>query len=154
MTPTATRPAPTAGAAEEVDVHFDDLDAMGVVHNGRHALLLERALGAYWARRGWSFDPSRPHFADLFFVVREFSILYRAPIAAVGPVQVRFWIERLGTSSVVYAFEMRSTDGAVLHAEGRRSQVRLDPATMRSAPITDAVRQACTTLLREPAVAG
>ena len=32
---------------ETVMVYFDDLDAMGVVHNGRYAALLERALAAY-----------------------------------------------------------------------------------------------------------
>ncbi len=29
-----------------------DLDAMGVVHNGRYAVLLERALAAFWGRAG------------------------------------------------------------------------------------------------------
>jgi acyl-CoA thioester hydrolase len=149
----AARPDPSAGVAERVDVHFDDLDAMGVVHNGRYALLLERALGAYWTRLGWSFDPSKPHFADLFFVVREFSIVYHAPITTVGAAEVRFWLDRLGSSSLVYGFEVRSADGSVLHAEGRRAQVRLDPATMRSAPISDTVREACLPLLRDRTVA-
>ena len=33
------------GVIEPVMVHFEDLDAMGVVHNGRYVLLLERARG-------------------------------------------------------------------------------------------------------------
>jgi hypothetical protein len=43
--------------SEIVMVYFEDLDAMGVVHNGRYAVLLERALAAYWDRAGWSYDP-------------------------------------------------------------------------------------------------
>jgi hypothetical protein len=43
---------------ETVNIYFDDLDAMGVVHNGRYAILLERALGAYWTRAGCTAKPS------------------------------------------------------------------------------------------------
>ena len=32
---------------ETVMVYFEDLDAMGVVHNGRYATLLERALAGH-----------------------------------------------------------------------------------------------------------
>ena len=34
------------GHTEPVPVHFDDLDPMGLVHNARYAVLLERALSA------------------------------------------------------------------------------------------------------------
>lgn len=61
---------------ETVMVYFDDLDAMGVVHNGRYATLLERALAAYWTRAGWSYDPGHPRFGEVLFVVREFAITY------------------------------------------------------------------------------
>jgi acyl-CoA thioester hydrolase len=127
------------GSVETVRVYFDDLDAMGVLHNGRYAVLFERALALYWERAGWGFDPSSPHFADVFFVVREFSITYHLPIAAVGDVQVHLWLEDLGTTSGVYGFRILSPDGSIVHAEGRRVQVKLDPATLRPSPIPEAV---------------
>jgi acyl-CoA thioester hydrolase len=136
------------GHVEPVQIHFDDLDAMGVVHNARYVLLLERALAAYWSERGWPFDPAMPHFTDIFFVVREFSITYHAPIATVGTVGVHFWIEHIGTSSVVYGFRVLSDDHSVVHAEGRRVQVKLDPATLRPAPMRDDLRAALL-LLRD-----
>jgi acyl-CoA thioester hydrolase len=37
--------------------------------------------------------------------------------------------------------------GTVMHAEGRRVQVRLDPATLRPAPIGAELREACRPLL-------
>ena len=43
---------------ETVMVYFEDLDAMGVVHNGRYAALLERALAGYWTRAGWPYTTS------------------------------------------------------------------------------------------------
>lgn len=136
-----------SGVTEEVTVQFDDLDAMGMVHNAKYALLLERAMSAYWAREGWPYDPSSPEFAKAAFAVKEFTISYRVPITRTGPVQVRFWLERLGGSSIVYGFHVLSVDGAVLHADGRRVQVRIDLATGRPAPLSPELRAAAAPLL-------
>ena len=136
------------GVIESVMVHFDDLDAMGVVHNGRYVLLLERALAAYWTRAGWAFDPGAPHFKDVFFVVREFAITYHAPITRVGVVHVQLWLDHLGSSSAVYGFRVLSEDETVTHAEGRRVQIRLDPATLRPAVIGPELRAASRPLER------
>ena len=139
---------------EEVMIHFEDLDAMGVVHSGRYVNVFERALAAYWGRAGWSYDPSHPRFAEMLFVVREFTITYHVPISRAGTIRVQLWLERLGTTSLAYGFRVVSGDETVVHAEGRRVQVRLDPATLRPAPITAELRTACGSLLaKEPASA-
>jgi acyl-CoA thioester hydrolase len=137
----------TYGVTETVDVHFEDLDAQGVVHNARYVLLLERALSAYWTRNGYPWDPSSPQFMSVFFVVKEFTITYHAPITRPGQVSVRFWIDRLGTTSAVYGFRVVSHDETVTYAEGRRVQVRLDPTTLRPAVIGPELRAACAPLL-------
>jgi len=62
--------------------------------------------------------------------VREFAITYHVPISRAGTVRVRLWIERLGTTSLSYAFGFLSDDETVVYAEGRRVQVRLDPAVV------------------------
>lgn len=134
------------GHVQPVEVHFDDLDAMGVLHNGRYAVLFERALSAYWSPRGWAFDPASPRFAEIFFVVQEFAIRYRRPILGVGPVAVHFWIDDLGETNVDYRFRFLASDGRV-HAEGHRRQVKVDRDTLRPAPLSAAVRAACTALL-------
>lgn len=142
------------GVIEQVMVHFEDLDAMGVVHNGRYVLLLERALTAYWARAGWDFDPAEPRFKDVFFVVREFTITYHVPITRVGPVHVQLWLDHLGNTSAVYGFRVLSRDETVTYAEGRRVQVRLDPDTLRPAVIGPELRAASRPLQREAAPQG
>ncbi|MCW3813211.1 acyl-CoA thioesterase [Micromonospora sp. DR5-3] len=141
-------PTPEFGHVEHVPVHFDDLDAMGILHNARYAVLLERALTPYWAERGVSFRGGRHSSPDAFHAVREFTITYRAPITGTGPVAVHFWLEHFGTSSARYAFQFRSVDGHTRYAEGTRSIVRLDPATMRPTAWTDAARAVAATLLR------
>jgi acyl-CoA thioester hydrolase len=132
---------------ETVMVYFDDLDAMGVVHNAKYVTLLERALAGYWTRAGWPYDPGQPRFAEVLFAVRESAITYHLPITRAGPVQVRFWLDHLGSTSLVYGFQVLSGDGSVVHAEGRRVQVRLDPATLRPAVIGPELRKACRRLL-------
>ncbi|MFI7431825.1 acyl-CoA thioesterase [Micromonospora sp. NPDC049836] len=140
------------GHVEHVTVHFDDLDAMGILHNARYAVLLERALTPYWTERGIAFSAGRHSAPDVFHAVREFAITYHAPVTGVGALAVHFWLEHLGTSSARYAFEFRSPDGRTRYADGTRSIVRLDPATLRPTAWTEAARAVATTLLRPAAL--
>jgi acyl-CoA thioester hydrolase len=136
------------GHVEAVTVHFDELDPMGILHNSRYAVLVERALTPYWTERGHTFDGGRPTTPDMFHAVREFTISYLAPIATTGPVWVHFWLDRFGESSGTYGFRILSRDGQTVHAHGTRSIVRLDPRTMRPTAWTDAGRAVAATLLR------
>jgi acyl-CoA thioester hydrolase len=142
------------GVIEPVEVHFDDLDAMAVVHNSRYVLLFERALAAYWTRAGWAFDPAGPRFREVYFVVKEFAITYHVPISHVGRVHVQLWLDHVGSTSAVYGFRVLSEDETVTHAEGRRVMVRLDPGTLRPAVIGPELRAAARPLQRESAFSG
>ena len=138
------------GHVELVSVHYDDFDPMGVVHNARYALLLERAVIPYWERRGHAFAAGRPSTSDAFMAVREFTITYHTPILGTGEIAVHFWLEQLGSSSGVYGFRLQSVDGSTLHAEGQRVVIKLDPATMRPAPWSDDARAIALGLARTP----
>ena len=132
------------GDVVHMPVHFDDLDAMGVLHNARYAVLVERAIVLWWTRRGVS--PTSP---DAFNVVREYAITFHRPVRGTGEVGVHFWVQRLGTTSADYRFRVTSVDGATVFAEGRRVNVRLDPATMRPTAWTDDGRATAAALLHE-----
>jgi acyl-CoA thioester hydrolase len=136
------------GDVVPMPVHFDDLDAMGVLHNSRYAVLVERALTLWWTERGVSFTGGRPTTPDAFNVVREYAITFHRPVRGTGEVNVHFWLDRLGTSSADYRFRVTSTDGATVFAEGRRVNVRLDPATMRPEPWTEQARVIAGALVR------
>jgi acyl-CoA thioester hydrolase len=143
-----TTAAISYGHSTRVPVHFDDLDALGVLHNARYAVLIERAMTNWWSERGVSFAGGRPTTPDAFNVVREYAITFHVPVRGTGDIAVHFWLDTLGTSSAAYGFRITSLDGAVVHAEGRRVNVRLDPATMRPAAWTDEGRTLAETLLR------
>ena len=145
--PALELPAVDYGHVEAVVVHFDDLDPMGLMHNARYALLLERGLSRYWAARGHSFVDGRPTSADMVHAVREFAITYHRPITGTGPVALHFWVDRLGSSSATYGFRFLSLDGEHLYADGRRVHVRFDLATGRPTPWSDEARVIATGLL-------
>jgi len=149
MTTVAEAPTVAYGHLASMPVHFDDLDAMGLLHNSRYAVLMERAVTLWWAERGVSFSGGRPTTPDAFNVVREYSITFHAPVRGTGEIGVHFWVEKLGTTSAEYQFRVISADGATIFAEGRRVNVRLDPATMRPSPWTDQGRDLAATLTRE-----
>ena len=138
------------GTIQPVQVHFDDLDAMGIVHNAKYAVLLERALTQFWLSAGWTFDPATSRFpTDQMLAVREFTISYHAPIPVVSEAAIHFWVERLGRSSISYGYRVLSADRDTVHAEGRRVQVKIDPLTRRPDELSPGFRAAAE-LIAQP----
>src|SRR5262245_55946041 len=138
------------GQVALLSLHFDDLDPMGMVHNARYAVLIERALATFWRHHGHTFRDGRPSTADAFNVVKEFSISYRAPIRGTGDVVVHFWLDHMGRSCGVYSFRLLSPDGATVFAEGCRVVIKLDQETLRPSPWTPETRALAEGLLRRP----
>ncbi|WP_246005455.1 acyl-CoA thioesterase [[Actinomadura] parvosata] len=140
----------TPGRTVPVRVHFDELDPWGMLHHSRYAVLLDRAILTFWSEHGADIDPSRSAFKGAMGVVRDLAITYRAPISGICELAVCFWVESVGRSSVVYGFKLLSSDLSVLHAEGRRVDVNIDPGTLTSAPLSEAAREVLMTLHEAP----
>jgi acyl-CoA thioester hydrolase len=122
-------------------VHYDELDAMNMLHNTRYAVHVERAVIAFFNEIGSKWEREISSNPDQFHAVREFSIEFLAPVAEVGPLHVEVWAERVGNSSCTHAFMVRGADGRVVHARGRRSIVKLNPATLRPSAWSEAFRR-------------
>lgn len=138
------------GHLESMPVYFDDLDPMGLLHNTRYAVILERALSAFWSVQERTVNNDLLSHPDAFLAVAEFSITYRVPVSGAGKISVHFWIDRLGKTSAVYGFRFLSPDGETVHAQGHRVHIRLDPETMRPAPWNPETRAAFETLSKKP----
>ncbi len=143
-----TSPALSHGRLVPVTVHFDDLDALGLLHNARYPLMVERAWAELWQERGIRFEGDWAAAGDACNAVKELTITYEAPVTRPGPYAVHLWLERLGTTGLTYGFRFCSADGATTYARGTRVLVRLDAATLRPAPWSEEFRAVGRELLR------
>ncbi|MEW2548951.1 thioesterase family protein [Streptomyces sp. NPDC047002] len=140
-----------SGVLVPVEVHFDDLDSFGMLHNARYGVLTERAWISYWQGRGIAFDADWGQMEDGFNVVKEVRITFDLPITRPGRYAVRLRVEHLGTTSLTYGFDVRDPEAGVTFARGTRTVVRLDPETRRPAPWSARARALAEDL--RPAVA-
>ncbi|MFI1707080.1 acyl-CoA thioesterase [Streptomyces griseoruber] len=141
-------PALSYGRLIPVTVHFDDLDALGMLHNARYPLLVERAWTEFWEANGVRFEGDWASAGDACNVVKELLIGYDAPVTRTGTYAVHLWLERLGATGLTYGFRFCSADGGATYARGTRVLVRLDAATLRPTPWSEGFRAAGRALLR------
>lgn len=148
MSPAASPAALSAtnvGTLLPVEVHFDELDAMGLPHNSRYQVLVERAWAAFWYAQG--FGGANGLESDAFNVVKAFTIAYDAPVSAPGTYAVDLWSGRLGSTSATAGYRVRSPDGQTAYAHGTRTAIRLDPATFLPTPWSDRARDVARTIM-------
>lgn len=141
-------PALSYGRLIPVTVHFDDLDALGLLHNARYPLKVEQAWTELWQEHGIHFEGDWAAAGDACNAVKELTIGYEAPVTRPGEYAVHLWLERLGNTGLTYGFRFCSADGTETYARGTRVLVRLDAATMRPAPWSEGFRAAGRALLR------
>ena len=122
------------------NVHWDELDAMQMLHNSRFAPHVERAITAWYATLGGRWALNVEENPDQFHVVREFRIEYLNPVVGPGTMRIDVSIERIGTTSCVYKFLCSSEDGLVPYARGERTIVKIDPQSRRPASWSDNFR--------------
>lgn len=123
-------------------VYFDEMDPLGVMHNSRFAVHVERAQSALFEHLGYGWtDPFTRH-EDIVYVVRDISLQFTAPVSSPGVMQVAVAAVRLGRTSATWGYRCSVTgsDGADIQvAQGTRVVVKVD-ASGRPVPWTDAFR--------------
>ncbi|MGH9104597.1 MAG: acyl-CoA thioesterase [Acidimicrobiales bacterium] len=134
------------GFVWQTSVFFDDLDAMGMLHNAAYLVLVERATSAFFETHGWHWEKDPAQNPDQYYVVREQSVRYLEPIVGPGDVEVELWVRRLGRTSAAFGFEVRSS-GRV-RAVAERVHVKLDPLSLKPAAWTATLRSHLATLVQ------
>lgn len=118
-------------------IWFDELDMVGVMHNARYAIHVERAMTA-WYHSLVDGDPS-----DALVVVKQYDIEFIKPfVQERGELVVEVVLERRGHTSAVFGFRCLSypegdTGPEVLHAKGTRAIVKVSPGDLRPTPWSD-----------------
>lgn len=127
-------------------IWFDELDMVGVLHNARYAIHVERAMTALYHSLP-DVDP-----ADGMVVVKHYEIEFIAPFTQErGELAVELTLQHLGTTSAVWAFRCLSyPEGGptaeqaggreLVHARGTRTNVKVSPGDLRPVPWTDRLR--------------
>lgn len=124
----------STGVVVRQRVHLADLDGFGMLYHARYATIFDNAVQDFWVDAGWELDP-----AQSVLVIRDLQLTYHQPVLGIGDVDVHFWVERAGTTSVTYRFQVLSADHTVCHADGHRVVVFLDGKSLRPAPIPEDV---------------
>lgn len=113
-------------------VYLDDLDGYGMLNHTKYATIFDHAVIDFWTSTGWLLDPSREVFA-----IRELQLKYHQPVTSVSTVSVHMWVDQTTATSLTYRFRILSADHSILHADGWRRLVHLDPKTFRPSPIPE-----------------
>lgn len=131
-----------AGYVYHATVWLDEFDSMGMLHNNRYAVHVERA-SSEWLRTAKGLDPS-----DSFIAVKAHETEFTAPFTGEGS-ELSVWLtlKRVGTTSMTINFHCfsPSADGTeTLHARGTRTVVKISASDGRPAPWSVAFRSAVT----------
>ena len=121
-----------------ISVRWRDLDAFNHVNNSSYLTFLEES------RLQWLQQLSGPWFTEQAMPVMAASELnYRRPIEWPAQLHVELFCTRLGNSSMTIVHRMVDAEDITrLYCDGHIVMVWMDPATGKSVPLPQAVRDA------------
>src|SRR5579875_645951 len=127
-------------AAIPLHVRWRDLDAFNHVNNSSYLTYLEESR-LQWLRT----VPGEWFSAHAMPVMAAVELHYRKPIEWPAEIDVLLSCERLGNSSMTIGNRIVDrNDHTRVYADGNDVMVWVDPATGASAPLPEAIRDACT----------
>lgn len=131
--------APAAMARVPMTVRWADLDAFNHVNNATFLVYAQEA------RLAWLADVKGTWFDDSMMpVVAAAQLNFRRQLAWPARIVVELVATRIGSSSLTIAHRIvADADPECVYADGEVVMVWIDPATGRSVPLPDAIRNAC-----------
>lgn len=130
-------------------VHFDELDAMHMLHNARFFIHMERTASNFLREIGKRWETNVADNVDQFSVVKTQTIDYRVPFLGTGELRVEMSIAKLGRTSCTLRFLFTNPDATVVYAKGERTIVKLDSVSLRPSPWTPDFRESVQRLVQE-----
>lgn len=124
-------------------IRWADLDEFGHVNNASYLIYMQEAKGdlTWYSRERTGKEPILYQM-----VVARAEVDYVAPIHKSGGfVEVEVWVEKIGNSSFVFAYEI--TYEGTVRAKGKTVQVAVDEKEQKSRPLTDEERAFLTEYL-------
>jgi acyl-CoA thioester hydrolase len=119
-------------------VGFDETDAQGIVYYGRYMPYFDRARVEY--QRHLNLLHRKPGQAEL--VMRAQQVEYLAPARFDDELEVFVRVQRIGRTSMTWAFEAYNVASGEHLATARQTMVHVELAERRPVPVEDAARAA------------
>ena len=128
-------------------VRWAEVDRQGIVFNGHYLMYFDVGITEYWRALGYPYpDGLLQHGTDLY--VKKASVEYHASAQYDDVLSVMVRVARIGRSSLQFLIEIhRGTEHLI---SGEVLYVNADPATRKSQPVPDFLRQAIGKLERIP----
>ena len=123
-------------------VYFDEMDPLGVMHNSRFAVHIERAQSALFEHLGYGWTELSQRHEDINYVVRGLALEFTAPVASPGVMSVEVVAVGLGRTSATWGYRCAAPGphgDEVRVAHGTRAVVKVDRAGQPT-PWTDGFR--------------
>ncbi|CAH0352884.1 hypothetical protein AQB9606_02878 [Aquabacterium sp. CECT 9606] len=118
-------------------VRWSEVDAQKVVFNGHYLNFLDTAMSEYWRASGLPYPEAFTHLGGDVFA-RSNSLQYHAPARFGDWLSIGVRCDRMGNSSLVFAWEIRTSGRLLVTGETVYVYVSLD--TNRPTPVPQAMR--------------
>lgn len=119
-----------------IEIRWGDMDAYEHVNNTVYFRYMEQARVEWLEHVGY-----RCNARQEAPVIINASCTFLMPLSYPGVVEVRMFAGHAGRSSVPTYYELRLQGDDTLRAEGAAKVVWMNPATVKSAPLPDALRR-------------
>ena len=120
-------------------VRFNECDPQGVVFYANYLMYVDVAMTEFWREAVGGYGAMVASGTDV--MVAEANVRYHQSARFDDELDVRMWVTRLGTTSVVHGFALeRAADGALL-VEGELRQVFVDGTTYEKREMPERIRE-------------
>lgn len=110
-------------------VHFDELDALGVLHHTRYLIHLERAQQKFFEHLLGVDDFNVERDEDIYVVVHSVEARFREPLRNPGKINIEYQIDRIRSGGVTMSFGITSPASGATYCTGLRTVCKLSTDT-------------------------
>jgi acyl-CoA thioester hydrolase len=127
------------------EVHFDELDALGLLHHTRYLLHLERAQQKFFEKLLGVDDFNKDRDEDIYVVVHGLEVRFRQALSNPGLIAVDYTITRIRSGGVTMSFTIRHPEKNTVYCDGTRTLCKLSANSHHPTPWTPSFRAALDT---------
>ena len=137
-----------AGAAmrelfsQRMRVRFNECDPQGVVFYANYLMYVDVAMTEFWRDAAGGYSAMVASGTDV--MVAEATLRYRESARFDDELDIRMWVTRLGTTSVVIGFAIERVADRILLVEGELRQVFVDGTTFEKREMPERIREGIT----------